>query len=410
MGSMVSLGVGRMEIDWGKNNFFRNHSALFQTSDVKMIPYYYVDDDGNPLIVEKEGYSRQLKLVKPRLDLLGYTLEMIKEKYNQLRSDCLCHGIKNVLSYETFSKILKEIDVRRINTPELAAEYDEYGYDFGEFVRRCVIPEKEIHQRLLDAVDGDEFELRFGLEEFFENMDPYIILRLLAENESCRELDVFWSFSDVVEGGWVEKEDIVIPLSDEQKILIVTEGSSDSFIIKKTIDTLYPEICDFFNFIDMQENYPFTGTGNLYNFCCGLMKIGVLNQIIVLFDNDVAGNEKYEKLVKMPHMKNLLIAKLPYLTSFENIDTIGPQGVSVSNINGVAVAIECFLDLNSCERTPLVRWTNFVDKAEKYQGALIAKDEYVRSFKNADIVSDGYDSSKLRFLIDYLLVQWCTTR
>lgn len=410
MGSMISLGVGRMEIDWGKNNFFRNHSALFQTSDVKMIPYYYVDDDGNPLIVEKEGYSRQLKLVKPRLDLLGYTLEMIEEKYNQLRSDCLCHGIKNVLSYETFSKILKEIDVRRINTPELAAEYDEYGYDFGEFVRRCIIPEKEIHQRLLDAVDGDEFELRFGLEEFFENMDPYIILRLLAENESCRELDVFWSFSDVVEGGWVEKEDIVIPLSDEQKILIVTEGSSDSFIIKRTIDTLYPEICDFFNFIDMQENYPFTGTGNLYNFCCGLMKIGVLNQIIVLFDNDVAGNEKYEKLVKMPHMKNLLIAKLPYLTSFENIDTIGPQGVSVSNINGVAVAIECFLDLNSCERTPLVRWTNFVDKAETYQGALIAKDEYVRSFKNADIVSDGYDSSKLRFLIDYLLVQWCTTR
>ena len=97
MGSMISLGVGRMEIDWGKNNFFRNHSALFQTSDVKMIPYYYVEDDGNPLIVEKEGYSRQLKLVKPRLDLLGYTLEMIEEKYNQLRSDCLCHqGIAEV--------------------------------------------------------------------------------------------------------------------------------------------------------------------------------------------------------------------------------------------------------------------------------------------------------------------------
>ena len=194
MGSMISLGVGRMEIDWGKNNIFKNHSALFQTSDVKMIPYYYVDDDGNPLIVEQEGYSRKLRLVKPRLDLLGYTLEMIEEKYNQLKNDCLCHGIKNILSYETFSKILKEIDVRRINTPELAAEYDEHGYDFGEFVRRCIIPEKEIHQRLLDAVHGDEFELRFGLEEFFENMDPYIILRLLAENESCRELDVFGLF------------------------------------------------------------------------------------------------------------------------------------------------------------------------------------------------------------------------
>ena len=29
MGSLVTLGVGRLEVDWGKNNFFRNHSALF---------------------------------------------------------------------------------------------------------------------------------------------------------------------------------------------------------------------------------------------------------------------------------------------------------------------------------------------------------------------------------------------
>ena len=112
----------------------------------------------------------------------------------------------------------------------------------------------------------------------------------------------------------------------------------------------------------------------------------------------------------MPHMKNLLIAKLPYLTNFENVDTVGPQGVAVSNINGAAVAIECFLDFNSCERAPLVRWTNYVDKADKYQGALVAKDEYVRSFRNADIREDGYDSSKLKFLIDYLLEQWCCAR
>jgi len=169
MGSMISLGVGRMEIDWGKNNFFRNHSALFQTSDVKMIPYYYVDNDGNPLVVEQEGYSRKLKAVKPRLDLLGYTLDIIEEKYNQLRNDFLCHGFEKILSYEAFSKLLKEIDVNRINTPELAVEYDEYGYDLGEFVRRCIIPEKEIYQRLLDAVDGDESQFRFGIEEFFEN-------------------------------------------------------------------------------------------------------------------------------------------------------------------------------------------------------------------------------------------------
>ena len=134
--------------------------------------------------------------------------------------------------------ILREIDVNRINTPELAVEFEDNGYDLGEFVRRCIIPEKEIYSRLLAAVGGDKHELNFELETFFENMDPYIILRLLAENQSCCELEVFWSYADVVEGGWVKKEDIVHPLSDAQKILIVTEGSSDSFIIKKAIETL----------------------------------------------------------------------------------------------------------------------------------------------------------------------------
>ena len=140
------------------------------------------------------------------------------------------------------------------------------------------------------------------------------------------------------------------------------------------------------------------------------MKIGLLNQIIVFFDNDVAGNEKYEKLKSMPQMKKLLITKLPYLKDFENIDTIGPHGTGVSNINGVAVAIECFLDFKLCDRKPLIRWTNFVEKLEKYQGALVAKDEYVRSFKSANIQDVGYDSSKLRLLVDYLLEQWCLSR
>jgi hypothetical protein len=33
MGSMISLAVGRLEVDWGKNNGFVDHSALFQVDD-----------------------------------------------------------------------------------------------------------------------------------------------------------------------------------------------------------------------------------------------------------------------------------------------------------------------------------------------------------------------------------------
>ena len=408
MGSMISLGVGRMEIDWGKNNSFTDHSALFQPQDVKMIPYYYVGDDGKPIVVAQEGYSRKLQSIKMRLNLLGYTLEAVENKYNQMKEECIGYGLDPVLSFDAFAKLLKEIDVSRISTPELAVAYEENGYDLGEFVRRCIIPEEEIYSRLIEAVGGDKHRLNFELEAFCENMDPYIILRLLAENKSCTDLDVFWAFNDVVENGWVEREEVVKPLATSQRILIVTEGSSDSYIIKKVVEELYPDIADFFSFIDMQENYPFTGTGNLYNFCCGLMKIGTLNQIIVLFDNDTAGNEKYDKLKQLPQMKNILVTKLPCLKEFEAIDTVGPQGNSVENINGTAVAIECFLDFDSCQEAPLVRWTNYVEKAGNYQGALIRKDEYVRSFKKVNLVDDKYDASKLVYLVDYLLDQWCT--
>ena len=61
MGTMITLGIGLMEIDWGKNNSFKDHSVLFKPSDVQPIPYYYVDTDSDNLITEmKEGYARKL--------------------------------------------------------------------------------------------------------------------------------------------------------------------------------------------------------------------------------------------------------------------------------------------------------------------------------------------------------------
>ena len=35
MGSMITLRLGRLEVDWGKNNFFTNHSPLFRATDLQ---------------------------------------------------------------------------------------------------------------------------------------------------------------------------------------------------------------------------------------------------------------------------------------------------------------------------------------------------------------------------------------
>ncbi len=94
MSSMITLGIGRMEIDWGKNSSFRDHSVLFRTSDVKPIPYYYVDMDSDETIIElKEGYSRKLSNMKKRLDLLGYDLASIRKMFEDS-----VWGIKNMVT------------------------------------------------------------------------------------------------------------------------------------------------------------------------------------------------------------------------------------------------------------------------------------------------------------------------
>lgn len=406
MGSLITLGVGRMEIDWGKNHSFRNHSALFTEEDITKIPYYYVTEAGEVYIEEREGLSRKLFSVKKRLDLLGYSLRNIEKMYKDHLHECEIHNFEVNFSFKALSDLLRNIDVNQINTPEFERNYEEYGYDYGEFVQRCIIPEKEIYSKLLSGANGDEAEVNWELEFFFEELDPYIILRLLAENEKCKDLNVYWSYADVVEDGWVKRSEIIKPLSSSQKIVLVTEGSSDTLVLQKSINDLYGDVKDFFSFIDMEKNYPFTGIGNLYNFCCGLVKIGVINQMIIIFDNDAAGSERYEKLMALSPPDNLLFMKLPYCTSFEKMDTIGPQGKFKENINGSAVAIECFLDFKSVEMVPTIRWTTYIDRAQRYQGVLQQKDEYIREFKKADLREGKYDVSKIKFLIDSIIEEW----
>jgi len=405
MGSMITLGIGKMEIDWGKNNCFTDHSALFLSQDIKEIPYYYVDVDTEEPIVElKEGYSRKLSSIMNRLNLLGYTLDEIKNQYNTFLKEAENFACNVNLTFEEFYRVISNIDLSKVDSVSIAVEYDENGYDLGEYARRCILDDSEIKDKLYELIDHSE--QRYYIGEFFENIDPYITLRILAENPNNADLELQWRFADVVENGWVEREEIVCPLPPNKRILLVTEGSSDSFILREAIHNLFPDIADFFDFVDMEENYPFTGAGNLYNFCLGLARIGIQNNTIVVFDNDSAGNEKYEQVHQIPMPRNLSITKLPECIEFAYFLTVGPTGESMQDINGKAVAIECFLDFNSLSITPSVRWTSYNKRTQTYQGELISKDEYIRKFKGCSLTDGTYDTKKLKFLINHLISTW----
>ena len=417
MGLMISLDDDTVSIDFTKNRTFRDWSELFKPEQVKAVPYFYTDNDGQQIVEEKEAFVRDLISARYRLDLLGYSFARIKKLYEMDLRTLNCNVLNSNLSFNAFSDILTKSNIHKIAVSNCEMDDGQEEYSPSDFALKC-LQDNQLYAELLNNAD-DKNEVAFNICYFLRKMDPGIILRLLAENPYCAEVKVCWRFADLIKGDKVEKENIVHPLPSSKKIWIVTEGSSDTIVLKKTINELYPDISDFFTFIDMKENYPFTGTGNLYYFCCGLMKIGILNKVIVIFDNDTAGKEKYDKLMKaindtskdesrkLPDMPNLLITQLPNKTEFEHMVTNGPKGEAIEDINGTAVSIECFLDFSSLKRLPVIDWKEPVGAGNKRQGALRAKDKYTKKFRSANLFDGNYDVSKLRYLINYLIEQWC---
>lgn len=207
------------------------------------------------------------------------------------------------------------------------------------------------------------------------------MLLVFALNPANRDVDVVWEFGPLVHSGWEPRTLFQPGARRKQKVLIATEGASDARIIKRALDILRADVSDFFNFVDVDERHHFWGTGNLVKFAEGLLRIDIHNKVLFVFDNDAEGVDAYQKLEALnlpPNMRSML---LPNLDEFRRFPARGPEGVSVSDINGRAAAIECYLDLNLPNYPPAqVLWSNYKKDIDAWHGALEFKESYQRHF------------------------------
>jgi hypothetical protein len=398
MGSMIHLSVGRLEIDWGKNSGFTDHSGLFQATDVTDVPYYYagsdyVDGAGEKQwkirVEKKEGLSKKLSEVKERIELLGYTLNTCQQEFMSLAD--LNDFDSEVFRFDELHKALATVDVSAI-----ALDYGDGDEDFGEFFREQIFP--KLGMEMLPA--DDTRRTLYNAAEGMENLSSHSVLRLLADNPNAADLPVIWTYKDVEDGGWAKHGEFVRPLQPLNKFLIVAEGSSDAAILQHAFKLLRPHIADFFSFVDMEEGYPFSGTGNLYKFVQGLISIGVQNNAIILFDNDAEGVFGHERCRRLNVPANMKILRLPDIESFRQFKTVGPGGEHTSDINGKAAAIECYLDFGD---QGVVRWNNFNEGAKTYQGELVGKDRYKNQFLSQKSREISYDYTKIECVLNLIV-------
>ncbi|KZE53901.1 hypothetical protein J3A72_001448 [Stenotrophomonas sp. PvP093] len=394
MGTIIDLTVGGLEVDWSKNYKGIDHGDLFQEQDR--------EPDGE--------FRRPLRTIVPRLELLGYRIETVRHLYEQMAKqwgedqadfdDADPRGAEP-LSFEELLVFVRAHPIQALDdrfVEELDAGKMRGRFDGSEIVAR--IPANPDH-----ASNAYSERSYFGV--LIDFLPAYAVLRLLAENPANLDLSVIWRYGPLVEAGWADASDFVPCTRREQTVLIATEGSSDVHILKLAIKLIRPEVADFFRFIDVSERHPFSGTGSLVKFAEGLAKIDVQNQVLVVLDNDAEGMDALEAIKRFRLPSNMRALCLPELDEFRDFPARGPDGVTNSDINGRAAAIECYLDLSLPNHGPAtVVWTNYKEKREVYQGSLEFKDTYTRAFLNqtAESLRTGtYDVRKLQYVLDALI-------
>jgi len=401
----VFLQVANLALDTRRRDHpYLEYSKLFQPEDAYEQLYSWKDEDDDRLEKSFEtAYQTTLRTAIARLNLLGYSYPQVREIYEQdrLERERSPNPRLHTPPYPPFDIIAKSLGAITVA-----------GIPPGDPRKQRRKTLADVATRMLSMIEstpaaGEHDRMTGWFEIVLGGLDPFTVLQMLAQEPMNLDLPIVWHPHAEDFWEYTLPEDFEIGLTRRDRFLIVTEGSSDSAVIRKALTLLRPRVSDFFDFVDMAENYPLTGVGNLHNFYQGLLKIGILNNILLIYDNDTEGIAKFTAAAQLDSPPNIRTMKLPNLQAFEHFATIGPTGEQPVDINGKAVSIECFLDFHWREqRPPRVRWTGYHRGSDQYQGELEGKQEYLREFLALDAAHmDAYDTSKLEVLLDNITIE-----
>lgn len=410
MGTDIHLKVGGVSIDWSKNNAGTDHRSLFQVGDYARLASEEADDESHPTPLEDDALVRMLARILPRLDLMGWTLDAARAEYNALVDDQseiaeeTGRDTSGVMTFDEFCAF-----AGRYRLDDLDDTYIAHSHESDSIAKGRFRADEADMSKLPMPYDS----LYWSEKSYFASrvvvLSPYSMLQVFGRSESNLDADVVWEYGPLVDAGWASVSDFAAGASRSQTILVATEGTTDSRILKRAFSTLRPDIADFFRFVDVDERHPFWGTGNLVKFAEGLVRIDIQNNVLFILDNDAEGVDALKRLKVLQMPPNMRVILLPEHEAFRSFPAIGPEGTRNSDINGRAAAIECYLDLRLPNYgPPVVRWSNYKKDIDAWQGALEYKETYMRHFleQPPEMLRKGdYDTAKLERVLDSITIQ-----
>lgn len=387
MGSYCELYLNGYQIDTTKSYIHPFWSCIFKERDrvsrqVHFSEYYtkalYEDD-----LVPTNEYCAKVSVIKKRLGLLGYTLSKTKERYDTRLKEKI---EETEFGLDEYPYEHLKVDLKHFK--QLLSGGFSYWVDLAKeimFDRKlnswAVEPGQVKDDDIcLWAVDNPE-DMFLG---FPEESYGYFLRAALEATDDNAELCL--DITSLVHAGYYTEDEFVCENTAKghinstrefEKIILLTEGSSDSAILYRSLEILYPDLVDYFSLMDFGATKPEGGSSALERTLKSFAAAGINNKIIAIFDNDAAGQSAIKRLGTIPLPANIHVIALPDLESFTKYPTIGPQGNTMEDINGRACSIELYLGedvlLNNGSLIPVI-WKGFEPKVSAYQGEITEKD------------------------------------
>ncbi len=405
MSSSAECWLGDFLVGSSRNEIDPNIISLFRASDKQVVsdptasvPEHFKDyqesqkEDAELKIVY---YEASASLIRDRLDVMGYTLSTAKAAFLEWFK-----GEK--------SRLFEYIDEHKENDRDERFSLREHYIKELELISdltpsRWIAALKEIRQSNLETNYSGRYEgphentlIGYMLSNEwygFPGYDMNVPLRIILEEAKSEEkliydvTDLVWSDcldanDDLVEYGLQISAD---EYSSKAKIIILTEGHTDAWILKESLALMYPHLADYYSFMEFDNAKVGGGVGSLANMVKAFTGAGVANNIIALFDNDTAAVAAIKNIEKIDLPTNIEIRRLPELEFLKNYPTIGPSGNVMLDINGIAASIELYfgediLKTDGINFTP-IQWTGYDSGVKKYQGEVIEKKLLQERFK-----------------------------
>jgi hypothetical protein len=406
MGSYAELTLGDFSIFEDKLEVEPLFMFLFRESDKRIlkgipkelkdnynIDRFDPDDEEEKTIIK---YICNANVLRDRLELMGFTLESAKKDFNEgVKTEIqrMEISIKRPKAYEP--EILREFHKNSLKV--LSEMSIEKWLDGIKLIRA-----KKLKKYIRNDVKMKQFPPLISYMLFpdtannfnYPGSDILFYMRLLLE--VCHDSDeLIYDVTDLLDGGYIKESDKLVNDSDSivsydflisRKIIILTEGNTDRWILQRSIKILYPHLFEYFHFIDFEGAKVEGGANSLANLVKAFAGAGIVNRMIALFDNDTAGDFAIQSLSSIEIPNNIVSLKYPELEIAKDYPTLGPSGLLRMDVNEMACSIELYLGSDILKNSDgsyiPIQWKGYETKMKKYQGEIINKVEIQKKFDN----------------------------